>query len=279
MDKRFKWNLENMSANQKKIADFIEKNGTRIVTLTEQDMASELQISIASVSRFWKAAGFKNLKDYKLSLIHENGDISPANKIQNLLNKVGADDLPGDMIDLSIQYLKETSAHLSREDFNLAVQALNRSRHIHIFAPGPSEALGDLLQFRLTRFGYAATTTPKSGRELFEALAHLHKEDTVVIFGFVRMLAETEILLRHAKETGYTTILITDQLVSDMNALADIVLYSFRGQMWEFHSMVAPMALVESLIVAAGMHNKEATLKQLEHFIALRKQYSSYIPN
>ncbi|WP_282940147.1 MurR/RpiR family transcriptional regulator [Paenibacillus sp. RC67] len=277
MEKKFEWNLAELSSNQKKIADFIEKNSARMPLLTEQDIATELQISIASVSRFWKAVGYKNLKDFKLALMEER-DVSPANKMRNMLNKVEADDLPGNMMELGVQYLNETAAELSREHFQLAVEAINAARHLYVYAPGPSEGLGSLLRFRLMRFGYAIQSLPKSGRELYEYLPLLQQGDVVIIFGFVNMNQEIKVLLERAKSIGCTSILITDVLVSDMLANADLSLYAFRGQMWEFHSMVAPTALVESLIVAVGMNNKEATLKNLEQFNALRKQYSAYLP-
>ena len=48
--------------------------------MTEQDIADELHISIASVSRFWKAVGYKNLKDFKISIV-ENHNISPESEM------------------------------------------------------------------------------------------------------------------------------------------------------------------------------------------------------
>lgn len=59
------WNHRAFSPNQRIIADFIQKNEQRVVYMTEQEMADELHLSIASVSRFWKAAGYKHAKDFK----------------------------------------------------------------------------------------------------------------------------------------------------------------------------------------------------------------------
>lgn len=59
------WNRRAFSPNQRIIADFIQKNEQRVVYMTEQEMADELKLSIASVSRFWKAAGYNHAKDFK----------------------------------------------------------------------------------------------------------------------------------------------------------------------------------------------------------------------
>lgn len=116
----------------------------------------------------------------------------------------------------------------------------------------------------------------KSGRELFESMVNIEKEDAVVIFGFVRMMPEIHAILDFARNEGCTTILITDMLISEMIDLSDIALYTARGELWEFHSMVAPMALVECLIVAVTMEQDDA-LAKLQKLHAMRKRFEQYI--
>ena len=276
MKQIFDWNIEQLSKNQKKIANFIEKNLKRLPYLTEQEIAKELKISIASVSRFWKVIDYKNFKEFKQSL-GEDYDITPAHKMQSLITKVEGEDLPTNMLGLGIQYLTETSSKLSRDNFNKAVEAIHEARHIHIFAPGISIGLGQLLQFRLKRYGLLINLIEKGGNEIFETLMHLNNQDLLIVFAFSTISREAKIILDFAKKIGYTTLFITDFLVSETIENADIVLYSYRGQMWEFHSMVAPTVLVESLIVGVGMKDKEASLEKLEYLNKLRKEYASFL--
>ena len=72
--------------------------------------------------------------------------------------------------------------------------------------------------------------------------------------------------------------MITDLLVSEMIDRSDIVLYTARGELWEFHSMVAPIAMVETLIVGIAKRNEEKFLKKLKDIHLLRKRYESFIP-
>ena len=55
-----------LTPNEKTIADYISKNGVTILTYTEDEIAKELQISNATVSRFWRKIGFKNFKDFTI---------------------------------------------------------------------------------------------------------------------------------------------------------------------------------------------------------------------
>ncbi|MCZ8514401.1 MurR/RpiR family transcriptional regulator [Paenibacillus filicis] len=277
MSNVFNWDLGSLSPTQKNIADFIEKNADRLPYLTESDIAAEVPTSIASVSRFWQAVGYANLKDFKHS-IRESETITPAKKMKNMFNKIAADDLLCDMLERTAEYLQDTSYNLAREQFDLAVDKMVEAKTIYVFAPGPSEGLGALLQFRLNRFGVRVQTLPQSGHLLFESLVNFTPDDVVVVFSFFKILPETKVILDYAAELPCASIVITDRLVSDLNIQADVVLYTCRGQLWEFHSMVAPTAVVESLVIAIGLRIEHRALANLERLQALRKKYAHVIP-
>lgn len=246
--------------------------------MNEKDIAAEVPTSIASVSRFWQAVGYANLKDFKSSLL-ETDAITPAKKMSNIFNKISGGDLPGDMLERTASYLQDTSYKLSRENFNLAVEAMSQARRVYVFAPGPSEGLGSLLQFRLNRFGVDIRLMPKSGIEVYEALLQLTPHDVILMFGFHKMAPEIQVILEYAAESSSKTIIITDRLVSDLNDYASIVLYVCRGQLWEFHSMVAPTAVVESLIIAVGHRIEQQALSTLDSLQNLRRRFANLIPN
>ncbi|MFE6166840.1 hypothetical protein ACFVP8_03070 [Viridibacillus arvi] len=76
--------------------------------------------------------------------------------------------------------------------------------------------------------------------EIFESLVHLTVQDVVLIFGFVKLHPETKVILNYSQEVGATSIVMTDCLISDFDTTADIILFASRGELWEFHSMIAP---------------------------------------
>jgi DNA-binding MurR/RpiR family transcriptional regulator len=271
----FNGNICKLSPTQKNIADYIEKNIERLPYLNEKDIAAEVPTSIASVSRFWQAVGFKNLKEFKLSLL-EMEAITPAKKMNEIFNKISNEDLLGEMLERTAGYLQDTSYKLGRDSFNLAVEAMSQARKICVFAPGPSEGLGVLLQFRLNRFGVPIEIFPKSGTEVYEALLQLTSDDVIVMFGFHRIAPECQMILEYAGELTCTTVMITDRLVSDLIDQVSIVLYVCRGEMWEFHSMVAPTAVIESLIIAVGLRLEKQALSTLETLQSLRRRFSNH---
>lgn len=271
------WNTETLSPGQYKIADYIRKNEQAVLFSTEQEIADALGVSIATVSRFWRSVGFKNIKDFK-SKLRSQLDVTPAAKMQNMMDQTDAGTLPRQFLAASVARLEETLAHYSQGAFDEAVTALAASKRIYIYGPGPSAGLTELLHFRLGRFGLSVHRLDRGGSELFEDLLHLTEGDLVVLFGFVRLLPEAKVIVDHAKEAGYRTLLITDRLVSDFSGQCDITLFASRGETWEFHSMIAPTFIVENLIIAVGMRNKEDHLQKLNELNRLRKNYAHELP-
>jgi DNA-binding MurR/RpiR family transcriptional regulator len=269
--------LESMTGSQKKIADFISKNPARLAYLNEKEIADDLGISSATVSRFWRTIGFANIKEFKNHL-RLKMDTTPANKLEDILSKTDKHGLQKEMFHLATNYLNETMNYLSSEQFQQAVSALDSARTIYLYGPGPCECLVGLLEFRLNRLGYNIKKMPKSGHELFEVLANVTGDDVIMLFGFVNMLREMRVLLDYSGKIGSTTILVTDLLVSEMIEMSDIVFYTARGELWEFHSMVAPLVLVESLIVGVSQQNEQKSLAKLNSLHRLRKDYEGLIP-
>lgn len=270
--KRFE--AEALSAGHQKIADFITKNTHQIAFMTEQDIADQTGVSIATVSRFWKAVGYINFKEYKQQL-QEDVVPTPALKMKDKLQKVADDDIVGKMIELEMNHLAVTMERLSREDFNRSVQAIMHANQIIVYGSGPSHALCELLHFRLNRFGYRVNHISRGGSELFECVSQIRENDVLIVFGFSNTPPEAKLLLDMAIETNCTSILVTDLLVSELVDAATFVLYTCRGEQQEFHSMVAPVALIDSLTIALAKQDEQHAIPNLQRLYDLRQKHAS----
>ena len=273
----FNWKKETMSPNQYKIADYIQKNTQLVLLSTEQEISDALDLSIASVSRFWRSVGYKNFKEFKFKMKNQL-EATPAGKMKNIINRMEGQELQQQTLTISMNHLEKTLQHFSSSEFEHAVHALTSANRIYLYSPGPSKGLGELMHYRMSRFGLSIAHLNKNGSEIFEDLIHIGQDDLVVIFGFIRLLPEAKVILEHSKTIGYKTLLITDQLVSNFTDLADIVLFVSRGELWEFHSMIAPTYMIENLIIATGMKNKAESLKNLEELSQLRQRFANELP-
>lgn len=266
-----------LTPNEKNIADFISKNGLHILTFTEDEIAKSLHVSNATVSRFWRKIGFKNFKDFKQNYKNEI-TVSPAHKLENIMDQMESSTLQQQMMDLSKKHLELTLAQFDESQFQIMVSKMIHAKNIYIYSPGPSEGLGNLLHFRLSRLGFSIKLLPKSGHEIYEELIHFTSEDLIFVFGFVKMHPESQVLLEYAKALQIPAIVMTDCLVSDFNHYTDYLLFVSRGEIWEFHSMIAPTFLIENIIIAIGKEQSQKSLLKLEQLDDIRKQFKHILP-
>lgn len=267
-----------LSAKHQKVMDVIEKRGIKIAYMSIEDIASEAEVSTATISRFWKVAGYKNFKQFKEE-VKQRIETTPENKLRNFILDMGSDDLFDRIIEQNYEYLFQTHSHLNRAHLNKSVEEIINAKRVFIHAPSSSEGLGRLLSHRLKRFGITVEHTAKSGHDIFESMIHFQESDVIVIFQFVKLLPESEAILDYTNKLGVKTVLFTDQLVANMNKLADYVLYAHRGDTWEFHSMVAPTTVVETVVMLIGQQLEQRSIENLEKLSKLRRDYGDIVPS
>lgn len=185
--------ISGLSPSQLKIADFIERNPEEMLFMTEQEIADRLGTSIATVSRFWRAVGHENAKAFAeaagvlgLDACSETG---------KTISRLDASSLPAKMLEQAKHHLQDTMEKNRPDELEEAARLMASARRVYVHAPGPSLSLGELLSYRLSRFGMSVRIMAGSGHELLESLAHVEREDVVLLFSFTRMLPETEVIL------------------------------------------------------------------------------------
>lgn len=270
------FNSENLSSKDKVLINYIMENIYDIPYMSIEELSSKIGVSIATMSRLCKKLGYKSFKNLKND-IHEKLDITPASKVQNTLTHISEDNIIEDMFLNMINNLQLSIENLDKENFKKAALLILNSSKVYIFSPGPSLGLAYILKYRLNRFRIDINIIENGGSNIYESLVNLTSKDVVLVFGFSKMLVETEVVLNYSKEAKYKTILFTDLFVSEMLDMCNISLYCCRGKSHEFHSMVSAMALVDCLIVNIAMEIEDIAMENLVNLSKLRKKYFSYI--
>ena len=267
-------NFSDYTKSERKIADFIEKNKNAVMYLNETELASTIGSSNATLSRFWRKIGYKNFKEFKQSYL-EQQVITPKTKFERILAKVedNGKSLQQSLFDFMQYQLTDTLEHIDEAQSQVCVKRIATCRRLFIYAPTSSTGLGFLMKHRLMRFGIDVVILASYDQELFEQILHLQENDCVFIFGFVKMTREAAILLDHAKEIQCHSIVITDSIVHEFQKFCTQTFYVNRGDLEEFHSMVAATFLIEHLIVSLGQMKSEEALDNLEFLNNLREKY------
>ena len=94
------------------------------------------------------------------------------------------------------------------------------------------------------------------------------KNDLVIGIGFPRYAARTIEALAFAKSRNANVVAITDSLLSPLAAKADYTLIAQSNMASFVDSLVAPLSVINALIIAVGLREKEkisSTFSTLEN--------------
>ena len=117
-------------------------------------------------------------------------------------------------------------------------------------------------------FNKVHVITGVSQGEMFEKIVGVNAEDVVIAFSFPRYSASTTKGARYCCSAGATVIGITDSKLSPLGQCCDHVLVTKSDMLSLVDSLVAPLSMVNALIVAiAAKKEKEIaqTFERLEH--------------
>lgn len=271
----YKDNLDHFSKSDHKIIEILMRNKDEIQYITSKELAIKANVSFATLSRFWGKIGFKNLIDFK-NYLREKTHLTPASRISATLEQWNDETYNvGELLSKYQIHLEKTLINLSPETLKKAAECILSSSKIYIFAPDSSIGLAEIFIYRLNRLGLEFFIM-KNGSAIYETMINISKNDLVIMFSYSRLLTEIEILLKHSQEAGYHTILFTDLITSKYLEIAEIILYSYRGEPNEYHSMMSPLALIDIIVlwIARMKVNPLEKMQYLEH---IREKYSGLI--
>lgn len=255
-----------------RIMEYIENHTDEFLLMSIGQLAAELQMSEATVSRFVRHIGYGDFKELKAKVARESSGRGAARKLAGTFLKNEGFHLQ-EWFAAQQECLERTFAHTDPKEFERAARVVKDAKHILIHAKNASASIGQLLFFRLRRLGLHVSLVPSGGSEVLEGIAHAGKGDLVITFGFEKLSEESRMILSCAKVAGYQTMAFSSRLHAPAGERADISLYVYRGREEEYHSMTAAAAVADALVLAVSEQLEEASAKSLIRIQKLKEAY------
>jgi DNA-binding MurR/RpiR family transcriptional regulator len=177
------------------------------------------------------------------------------------------------MVASEIDYLSHALETVDRQAFQQAVDLMKSHKRIFVFGVGPSVSLVELMDIRLRRIGWDVVPLTITGREILEPLLKMNEQDLLFCICFFDLTAALELVLDYANEMNSKIIMLTDTLGSIIGDKADVVLAARRGPVSGFHSLVVPMTIINTLLLALAQEDQEHAMANLDKLDALRERF------
>ena len=258
--------------SDEKILEFMESHTDEFLFMSIGEVAKRLEVSEATISRAARHLGYRDFKEMKNEIIGQKTGKGAAGKIAGTLLKTQGFDI-GKWFAMQQECLRNTLENFDQQEFSRAVSQIQSARNIYIHGKNASASSAQLLFFRLRRLGYKVFMVPSGGSEVIEGIVHAGEGDLVIIFSYSKVSAEGKMILEYAKTAGYITMAFTSRLYAPQEQRADINLYVYRGEKEEFHSMTAPAAMIDALILALSEKDQGDTARNLLKIQKLKEKF------
>lgn len=184
--------------------------------------------------------------------------LTTVQRIEVSNDRIGNQDILSMVLQSDIEKLRMTLDETDREKFSLAVDAILNARRIYILGVRSASAIAVFLAFYFNLiFENVTLVNTNSASETFEQLFRVREGDMVIGVSFPRYSRRTVKAMEFAHDQGASTLAITDSETSPLADNADHLLLAKSDMASFVDSLVAPLSLVNALIVAVGRRKNE----------------------
>lgn len=270
--------MSTFSKGQKRIANFILESYDKAAFMTASKLGKKVGVSESTVVRFAAELGYEGYPSMQRSLQKMiRNRLTSVQRIEVTNDRIGNQDVLSMVLQSDMDKIRMTLEELDRESFSGAVDAIVGAQKIYIIGVRSSAAIATFLSFYFNLiFDNVIMVSANTASEIFENMMRVGPEDVVIGVSFPRYSSRTVRAMSFARDRGATTIAITD---SEGSPIAPISKYTLkaRSDMASFvDSLVAPLSLVNALLVAVSRKKNDDLAATFQHLEQIWEEYGVY---
>lgn len=270
--------LPDMSKGQKLIANYIIDHYDKAAFMTAAKLGTVVGVSESTVVRFAIELGYDGypkLQKMLQELIKTK--LTAVQRIEVSSNRIGGENILKNVLQSDMEKIKMTMEEINEASFNEIVECILNAKRIYILGVRSSATLAGFMGFYFNLiFDNVKLVHTNSVSEMFEQILRAGEGDVVIGISYPRYSKRTIKAMQFVKSQGSTVIAITDSNESPLAQCADHCL-AVRSDMASFvDSLVAPLSVINALIVTIGMRKKESVQNSFERLEKIWDEYQVY---
>ena len=268
-----------MSKGQKTIASFIYDHYDQAVFMTAAKLGDTVGVSESTVVRFASYIGYSGYPEFQKDL--EEWVQNKINSVQKIDAKYGRStqsEIVTSVLNADIEKITDTIDNLDPAAFETAVDTILGARNIYIMGIRSCAPLADFLHFYLNMIrGNVILLRTTSVSETFEQMIRIDENDAMIGISFPRYSMRTLKAMEFANDRNAKVIAITDSVHSPMNLYSSCNLFARSDMVSIVDSLVAPLSLINALVVALCLKRPEDVKNNLEELELAWNNYQVYL--
>lgn len=275
---RIKQNYSRLSKGQKLLANYINNHYDKAVFLTAAKLGKIVGVSESTVVRFANELGYDGYPKLQRALEElVKTKLTSVQRVEVASDRLDQSHLLKSVLLSDMEKIKNTLDEMDEAVFDEAISRILKAKTIYIVGVRSSATLAGFLGFYMNLiFENVKLISTNSVSEMFEQIYRIGEEDVIVGISFPRYSKRTLKAMEYAKSKKASVITITDSELSPMVQFSTCSLIA-RSDMASFvDSLVAPLSLINAIIVALSMKKKDTIVDSLESLENIWKEYDVY---
>jgi len=268
-------NMGSFSKGQKRIALYILENYDKAAFMTANKLGKAVNASESTVVRFATALGFEGYPSMQRDLQEMiRTKLTSIQRIQASGERYQSGNVIEAVLQADMNKIHQTIDEADREEFDKAVEMLLSAKRIYILGVRSSTFLAGYLHFYFKNlFENVTLIQDSSAGSILEQMMRIGPGDVIIGITFPRYSNSTATAIQFAYDRGAKVLALTDSELSPLCRYASATIMAQCEMISFVDSMVAPLSLINALIVAAG-HRKNKDLST--NFTELEKIWEDY---
>ena len=258
-----------MSKGQRRLADYVCDNYDKAVFLTAAKLGETVGVSESTVVRFAIQLGYKGYPGFQKAL--EELVRNKLNSIQRMevtYGRISQSEILETVLQSDIEKIKQTLTVIDHKAFDLAINTILDAKKIYVIGIRSCAPLASFLAFYLNLICEdVIVVNTNSSSEVFEQLIRIGSDDVIIGISFPRYSMRT----LKAK-----VITLTDSIHSPMNLYSSCNLIARSDMASIVDSLVAPLSVINALVVALCMKKQGEVIDTLETLEKIWGEYQVY---
>ena len=275
---RIKEKYKKMSKGQRRLADYVCNDYDKAVFLTAAKLGEIVGVSESTVVRFATQLGYKGYPGFQKAL--EELVRNKLNSIQRMevtYGRISQSEILETVLQSDIDKIKMTLADIDHKAFDLAIDTLLNARRVYVIGIRSCAPLASFLGFYLNLVcDNVSVVDVNSSSEIFEQLIRINEHDVIIGISFPRYSMRTLKALEFASNRKAKVITLTDSVHSPMNLYSSCNLIARSDMASIVDSLVAPLSVVNALVVALCMKRQKEVVSTLETLEEIWGEYEVY---
>jgi DNA-binding MurR/RpiR family transcriptional regulator len=270
--------IPSLSKGHKKIAEYILSHYDKAAFMTASKLGSIVGVSESTVVRFATELGYEGYPELQRALKESTSNkLTTVQRIDVMNDQLQDEDVYEKILNMEIDKIKKTLEEGSREEFYATVDTLVKAQNIYIIGARSAAVLARFLAFYFNMmFENVKLVHTTSTSEMFEQILNIGKNDIMIGISFPRYSKHTVKAFKYASSNGAKVIAITDSKASPLAEYADNILLA-RSDLTSFaDSLVAPLSVINALIVAVGMRKRDYVAENYARLEVIAEEYEVY---